>query len=205
MNVLTSFKINAQKAQSTNFEPNLLSHLLHINICNNFFEFAELTFLQTKGTAKGAAFSPTIANIYMSILLREFLSTTPEKPLYLKRYIDDIFILWPEKPNLTIFYQQIKSYHPQIKFTIAQSTTSVNFLDITVYKDKTFEKTGKLSVMTYQKDQNLFQYLHFKSNHPKSTLKGLIIGEAIRYIRTNSKKEKYEEQLSKFIQRLTTV
>ena len=146
---------------------------------NNFFEFGRCTFLQTKGTAMGAA---SVANIFMSLLSRDILSTTSEKRLYVKRYIDDIFILWLQKQDLKSFYQKIISYHPQIKFKMTHSTTSVNFLDITVYKDEIFERTGRLNTMTYQKDQNLFQYLHFKSNHPKSSLKGLIIGEAIRYI-----------------------
>ena len=45
------------------FDPNLISHLLQVNINNNYFNFAETTFIQQQGRAMGASFSPTIANI----------------------------------------------------------------------------------------------------------------------------------------------
>ena len=50
------------------FNPNLIAHLLNINMNNNYFEFGGNIVLQTKGTAMGAPFSPTIANIFMSEL-----------------------------------------------------------------------------------------------------------------------------------------
>ena len=40
----------------------------------------------------GVAFSPTNANIYMSITLRNVLQSHPNKPQLLKRYIDDIMM-----------------------------------------------------------------------------------------------------------------
>ena len=60
-----------RKRHLLQFDPNLIIQLLHISINFNFFEFASLTFQQTKGTAMEAAFSPTVANIYMSITLAD--------------------------------------------------------------------------------------------------------------------------------------
>ena len=77
------------------FDPNLIMRLLHTNINYNYFTFDNLTFQQIKGTAMGAVFSPTIANIFMSTILRDFLSTQSTTPLLITRYIDDIFIIWP--------------------------------------------------------------------------------------------------------------
>ena len=75
---------------------------------------------------------------------------------------------------------------------MTHSTTSVNFLDITLYKDEIFEQTGRLNTMTYQKKFTLqvkspyivryLSRLPAGSRMSKSSLKGLIIGEAIRYI-----------------------
>ena len=48
------------------FDPNLIIRLLHININHNYFEFTSLIFQQIKGTAIGAAFSLTAANICQS-------------------------------------------------------------------------------------------------------------------------------------------
>ena len=184
------------------FDPNLITHLLHTNMTNNFFQFAGCTFLQQKGTAMGAAFSPSIANIFMSVLLRKFLALTSEKPTFIKRYIDDIIMLWPQHQNLTNFINSLNNYHQNIKFTVNYSNTSVNFLDLTVYKGDLFNRTNKLDVKTYEKNGNLYQYVHFTSNHPKHNLRGIIIGEATRYVRTNSSENTYLEQLEKFTSRL---
>ena len=180
------------------FDPNLITHLLHTNMTNNFFEFSNSIFQQTSSMAMGASFSPTIANIFMSFLLKSFLSSSAEKPLFTKRYIDDIFLLWPQHQNINEFFHRLNNYHPKIKFTINQSNTSINFLDLMILKNG----TNKLNIRTYQKECNLFQYLHFTSDNPKATLKGLIRGEAIRYVRTNSLKEDYEKQLHLFTLRL---
>ena len=183
-------------------DPNLLTHLLSINISNNVFEFAGTHFLQVKETAMGASFSPTLANIFMSVFIKKFLTKTQEKPLYLRRYIDDIIILWPKRQNLEDFFHHLNSFHNNIKFTMNQSAKSINFLDLTIYKGPAFQKTRKLDTTTYHKENKQFEYLHFTSNHPKSIFKGLIIGEAIRYSRNNTQKEKYQEQIENFKLRL---
>ena len=57
------------------FDPNFVIQLLYTNVNYNYFEFASLIFQQVKGTAMGAPFSPTVANIYMSVTIRRFLRT----------------------------------------------------------------------------------------------------------------------------------
>lgn len=69
------------------FDPNFIIQLLTIHINNNFFEFLNIPFQQIVGSAMGTAFSPTIANIYISVLLERFLTTIDTKPLLLARYI----------------------------------------------------------------------------------------------------------------------
>ena len=39
---------------------------------------------------------------------------------------------------------------------------------------------------THFKTTNTFQYLHFSSSHPRSVFKGLVKGEAIRFLRSNT-------------------
>ncbi|XP_011407404.1 PREDICTED: uncharacterized protein LOC105314749 [Amphimedon queenslandica] len=184
------------------FDPDLITHLLSINLNNNYFEFSKKVFLQVIGTAMGAAFSPTVANIYMSVLIKRFLSSTTEKPFFFKRYIDDIIMLWPKHQDLNNFFNKLNKFHPNIKFTMSQSETTINFLDITIYKGEDFSETNKLSIKTYQKEINRYQYLHFNSNHPIHIFKGLIIGETIRYVRTNSTIIEYKKQIKRFTERL---
>lgn len=118
------------------FDPNIIIHLL--NIKNNYFKFGCFIFHQTTGTAMGASFSPTVANIFMSVLFKNFLRTTKDHPLLLKRYIDDIFFLWYKKHDLNKFTTALNKFHPNIKFTMTSSNKAVNYLDITIYKGQPF-------------------------------------------------------------------
>ena len=185
------------------FDPNLIIRLLHVSINNNFFTFGNVTFQQIKGTAMGAPFSPTMANIYMSVILKNFLLTQPIQPYYLRRYIDDILVIWIEKPaQLDLFLQNLNKFHPSLSFTHQQSKLSVDFLDVTIYKGPMFPFTNLLDFRTFQKKQNLYQYLHFESDHPKNVFQALIKGECIRYAKTNSTKETYNAVLFNFKKRL---
>ena len=168
------------------FDPHVIIKLLAIN---NYFEFGGHTFHQTTGIAMGASFSPTVANIYMSTLFQKFSVTQKEKPLLLKRYIDDIFIIWPEKANFTQYYQSLNSYHTNIKFT---TTISVTYLDL---KGKQFALQNLLDIKTFQKENNLYQYLHFTSYHQKAIFKAIITGECSRYIRSNTDEANYQQQV----------
>ena len=182
--------------------PNLIIRLLHVNVNYNYFEFAGLIFQQTHGTAMGAAFSPTMANIFLSVTLKNFLQTQPTKPLLLARYIDDIFIIWPNENTLDQFILSLNSYHPNLKYTHVSSKLSVNFLDLTIYKGPNFSSSHKLDVTTYQKPQNLYQYLDFSSAHPKHVFKSLVLGECIRYVRSNTRLETFVATTKLFQKRL---
>lgn len=184
------------------FDPNLVIKLLHININYNYFEFIKIYFQQIQGTAMGAAFSPSLANIFMSVILRRFLNTQKHQPILLRRYIDDIFMIWSNEHNLTEFMNNLNTFHPNLKFTNHQSNTSTDFLDLTIYKGYRFSNNNILDIKTFQKPQNLYQYLHYNSHHVKSIHKGLIIGECIRYIRSNTCEEQYHIQIQLFKNRL---
>ena len=183
--------------------PNLIIRLLHTNINNTFFTFGHLTFQQIKGTAMGAPFSPTVANIFMSIILKDFLKTQPIQPLLITRYIDDIFMIWTQPTtDLTAFLANLNKFHPSLHFTHEHSSNTIDFLDLTIYKGPFFDFTNILDTKTFQKDVNLYQYLHFSSNHPASSFKAIIKGECIRYIRTNTTFETYMATIQLFRERL---
>ena len=175
------------------FDPNLITHLLQVNINNYYFQFAETTL---QGTAMAASFSPTIANIYMSVILKNFIKTVTEKPVFLKRYTDNILLLWTRKQDLGKILHQLNNFHHNIKFTSTSSNKSIDFLDLTIFKDNKFEQTKKLSTSTFQKTNKLYQYLHYSSNHHQSVFKGFVKGEAITYVRTNSCKDMYIKQIN---------
>ena len=52
------------------------------------------------------------------------------------------------------------------------------------------------------KPTETFQYTHYSSCHPPEISEGLIKGEALRLLRTNSSKSAFEEKIRNFIDRL---
>lgn len=185
------------------FDPNMVVRLLHTNINHNYFEFASLIFQQIKGTAMGAAYSPTIANIYMSVTIRRFLRTQRTQPLLLKRYIDDIIMIWTDTENkLRDFLTDLNQFNPALQYTFQVSSSSVDFLDLTIYKGPSFPTNNILDTKTYQKPHNLYQYLHYSSNHQREVYKSIILGELARYVRTNTSEVNYEALKNLFKQRL---
>ena len=106
---------------------------------NTYFTFGGLTFQQISGTAMGAPFSPTIANIYMSVILSKYLKLKRTAPLLVKRYIDDIFLIWTDSiDNLHTFLKELNSFHSCLRFTHQLSSGSIDFLDLTIYKGNKF-------------------------------------------------------------------
>lgn len=185
------------------FDPNLVIKLLHLNISNTFFTFGNLTFQQISGTTMGALFSPTIANIYMSVILRRFLQHQHTKPHLLQRYIDDIFLIWTDPvDSLQVFLKELNSFHPNLCFTHHLGHDSIDFLDLSIFKGHRFNLTNILDTKTFQKQLNLYQYLHYTSNHPDKVFKAVIKGECIRYVRTNTTYETYAAILIDFQKRL---
>ena len=59
---------------------------------------------------------------------------------------------------------------------------SINFLDITVYKNN----SGSLNYRPYFKSTNFFQYLHPSSHHPSHTFNGIVKSQFIRFLRLSS-------------------
>ena len=120
----------------------------------------------------GTRMAPSYANIFMHEIEQGFLQTQTIKPLVWKRYIDDIFVTWTaSQTQLDEFLLKLNQYHHTIKFTSETSQTSVNFLDMTIYKGYNFTQTNKLDYKTYFKPTNTFQYLHYQSAHTKNTKK----------------------------------
>ena len=184
-------------------DPNLIVQLLHICVNSNYFRFGPVTFQQVQGTAMGAAFSPTIANIFMSTTLKKFLSSQPNKPLLIKRYIDDIFMIWMDgEVSLLNFLSNLNSFHPSLTYKFTYSTKEVPFLDLMIYKGPRLFNKKLLDTKTYQKEQNLYQYLHYSSNHPQHIFKSLITGECTRFVRTNTTIEEFHNMTKLLTTRL---
>ena len=105
--------------------------------------------------AMGTKLPPAYENIFMSALEHTILSRASLKPSYYKRYIDDIFILWPHsEADLKQFLLHMNTFHPSIKFTSEYNSEKITFLDVNIYKGTKFNLTNKLDIETHIKPTN---------------------------------------------------
>ena len=123
----------------------------------------------------------------------KFLAEATLSPKMWRRYIDDIFLVWTDtEESLRQFITRLNEEHPRIKFTSEISDSEIVFLDLCLYKGERFRKHGILDIKTHIKPTNTQQYVHASSCHPPGTGKGLIKGEMLCYLRTNSNSENFE-------------
>ena len=179
-------------SQEIPIPPENMTDLLNIVLAKNYFQFADKMYHQIQGTAMGTKTAPAYANLFMAELEEQLLSNYPTEPILWKRYIDDVLCIWPGPPeDLAKFINYLNRMHPSIKFTYECSHTSVDFLDITIYKGDRYREIQTLDIKPYFKKTNKFQYLEYSSAHPKKTFSSLIKGELTRLLRGCSSKNEY--------------
>ena len=168
-----------------------LRDLLELVLKLNVLEFNRKFYLQIFGTSMGAWVAPAYANVFMGRLEETMLARANIKPKYYKRFIDDIFIVINcTDTELTELIEHINNQNPSIQFTHEYSTQEITFLDMTVYKKK-----DKLQVKTYVKPTNKQLYIRNTSYHPPEATRGVALGEAIIYLRTNTEKKQFYKMM----------
>lgn len=156
--------------------------LLQICLNRNDFTFANLWFLQTKGTAMGKVFAPNYACLFMSRWEEAALNTALQSglaPSIFLRYIDDIFLTFNSPASdLPRLLTILNGHDANIQLSLVSSTTSVDFLDVSVYKSGSHLRTR-----LYSKPTDSHLILHKSSFHPPHTFKGIVKSQILRFAR----------------------
>jgi hypothetical protein len=95
-----------------------------------------------------------------------FLET--HKPLFYARFIDDIFLIVNEEFNIDIL---INSFENLVLNVVSEKT--IHFLNL---KISLCRLTGILLFSVYYKPTNVYSYLLYSSNHPKTIFKNISYG-----------------------------
>ena len=116
--------------------------LLELATKELIFLFNNSLYSQIDGVAMGSPLGPTLANVFMcfheSIWLSQCLYQF--KPLYYKRYIDNIFILFSNEDHINKFNKYINSRHSNIRFKNEKGIdSSISFLDVLITKNYVFK------------------------------------------------------------------
>ena len=101
-----------------------------------------------------------------------FLRDCPNdlKPMFYRRYIDDIFVLCSSSDHADKFREYLSSKNPNIKFSIEKKEDGrLAFLDI-----NTFRENDKFATNVYRKKTLSGVYTNFKSFIPEAYKIGLI-------------------------------
>ena len=179
-----------------------LTALLTIILENNAFKFDGLYFKQLIGLAMGSPCSVSVANIALHPLEKTFLENATNIICFY-RYIDDIILI--SSGTRELLEKQItmlNNLHPDLKFTADISDSTIDFLDITIYKGTNFHTTGKLSTKIYTKLCDTFQYLSPKSFHTESVFRAFIYGEFLRILRNTSEQDEFTKRCEFFKDKL---
>lgn len=176
----------------SNYLPKLLLNKFVISglkliLENNYFRFDNKCYLQKMGTAMGTPVAPTFASLFLAILEIDILKEFSDNIIFLKRYIDDGFLIWNNNgPRSYDDFEQTIKEKSGLDFTHEFHNNHVNFLDLTIYWDN-----NKFYSRTYEKPLNLHLYIPPHSAHPYSVIKSLIFGRILKYEKQNSKKEDF--------------
>ena len=117
------------------------------------------------------------ANIFMAKIEKEILRQSSIKPIFWKRFIDDVISVWDTSRNeIEEFLLKANNFHPTIKFTAEISETETTFLDkgSTRILSLTCEHTSSL-----QRHSNT--RFSIRVTHQASQKANFIGGEALRF------------------------
>jgi hypothetical protein len=158
--------------------------ILEMILKYNYFTFRDKFYLQIKGIAMGSKTGPSIANIFVHIV--ESIWLEENKPLFYKRFIDDIFVIL-EKEGLLIKIDSLKRAFGSLKLNLVIDK-SVDFLDLNINLDVV---TGYLNFKVFFKSTKTFSYLLTSSNHPVFVFKNIPKSLFLRIRRICTKTEDY--------------
>ena len=159
---------------------------------------------QVDGCQMGGTISVILSGIHMNRLEKEYVM--PLKPKFYKRYVDDAITKRKKNTDFVELFQNMNSYHPNIKLTVENNPN--RFLDTAFSKNLDGSVTTNFFLQTRKryKRNNIPGDLHhafriasdFDAEVQTSTQKCLEVGHPIGFIKSvinDFKNGKQEEQL----------
>ena len=129
-------------------------------------------YSQIDGVAMGSPLGPTLANIFLCYHESNWLKDCPKdfKPVYYKRYVDDIFVLFNKPEHAQFFLEYMNKKHKNMNFSIeTEMKGSFSFLDV-----KIFCENDKFVTSVFRKETFSGVYTNFISFIPLEHKFGLV-------------------------------
>ena len=125
--------------------------MLSLTLKKSIILFDNKYYSQIDGVAMGSPLGPTLANIFLCYHERNWLKDCPKnfKPIYYKRYVGDIFVLFNKPEHAQFFLEYINKKHKNIKISIETKLNgSLSFLDVKIPVTSVFIKDTFSGVYT---------------------------------------------------------
>jgi hypothetical protein len=138
--------------------------LLTLATTESFILFNARYYQQIDGVAMGSPLGPTLANIFLCHKEEQWLNNCPLafKPIYYRRYVDDIFVLLPHSGCLEDFRNYMSNQHQNINFSSeGEADGSLPFLDVFISRHQSIFITS-----VYRKPTFSGVYTNFDSYIP---------------------------------------
>ena len=81
--------------------------------------FSDILYKQKDGATKGSPLGPTMANVFLSFYKLKWLEQCPNefKPVFKRRYVHYIFVLFKSAEHLSNFHVHLNTCHPNMSFS----------------------------------------------------------------------------------------
>ena len=169
--------------------------LLNIATKSSCLLFNNTYYTQIDGVSMGSPLGPTLANLFLCHHEVPWLQNCPAqfRPVYYKRYVDDVFLLLKSKDHAKKFLRYLNSRHKNIEFSSEEEKEeSLAFLDVNVKREN-----GKFVTNIYRKQTFSGVYVNFKSYLPKEYKHGLLFTLLFRAFTISSDYLKLHDEIEK--------
>ena len=109
--------------------------ILLLTTKENVILFYQKYYIQIEGVAMGSPLGSTLANVFLCYHETTWLRNCPKsfKPVYYKRYVNDIFVLFEKPEQVSRFVKYMNKRHKNIKFSFeTEKDNSFSFLDVKI-------------------------------------------------------------------------
>ena len=169
-------------------------NLLSLATQESYFLFNDVLYKQKDGVAMGSPLGPTMANVFLSFYEVKWLEQCPNefKPVFYRRYVDDIFVLFKSAEHLSKFRDYFNTCHQNMSFSFEQEKDGkLSFLDVEVSRQE-----GHFVTTVYRKPTFSGVYTHFESFLPTIYKFGMIYTLVYRCFKICSDWTKFHEELN---------
>ena len=170
-----------------------LKQLLCLATKESYFIFNGLLYKQINGVAMGSPLRTSLADAFLSYHERNWLNNWPQgfTPVFYRRYIDDIFILFKSTDNLKYFQDFLNSCHINKSFSMeTKEENKLSFLFVEVIREQ-----SKFTTTIYRQPTFSGVYSNFESFLPSVYKLGIVYTLIYRYFRICSNQTQFHTEL----------